>query len=150
MSLVVLGALVVVLVAGLCLYWILRRGQAKRRTVRVLHELLTPQEFGLLETLGYLDVPSPSTPDRVYRIPATPGLVAVMDRGVISAWLCAQPVGTLPAAEHVLVHKLLLEAAEADYWLSANRFSSHFAMSPASQDQVAIWTGRDPGVLGQR
>lgn len=152
MSLVVVGALLaVVLVGALCFYCMLGRVRANRRAAHLVRGLLTPKEVHLLESRGYLDVASPSTPDRVYRIPACPGTVAVMDRGVISAWLCAQPVRSLPAAEHVLVHKLLLEGAEAEYWLCANRLRSHFLTWPESEtDQVMLWTGRPPGVLGLR
>ena len=119
------GALVIAMaiVVGTCMYYAARRRSANRRAAELVRQLLTPDEFEWLRTRGYLDVPSRSTPGRIYRIPAQPGFVTVLDARVPVMWLCSQPTHSIPPAEYVLLHKLLLEGAEAEYWTRANRFS---------------------------
>ena len=102
-----------------------------------------------LERDGYLAVPSGTTPGRIYRIPARPGLVAVVDAGRSGMGLCLQPVRAVPEREHVLFHKLLLEGAEHEYWERANCLIDR-RWRVADEGQVEIWTGQPPGVLSQR
>src|SRR2546423_9531416 len=101
-----------VVVLGACVYSIVRERRADRRAAELLSKLLDPMELAWLHTLGYLEVPSRSTPGRRCRIPEQPGFVTVMDSGVPVMYLCSQPTTTIPAAEYVLVHKILLEGAE--------------------------------------
>jgi hypothetical protein len=114
-----------------------------------MREFLTPDELGQLQKDGYLAVPSVSTPGRIYRIPARPGMVTVVDDGKPVVQLCLQPVSFVPEREHVLVHKLLLEGAEREYWQRANRPIGQL-WRVADDAQVEIWTGPAPGILSQR
>jgi hypothetical protein len=149
-TLVTLVALALVLLAaGLLVYKNQSRKRAERRADTVVRELLTPGEVDLLEKRGYLDVPSRTTPGRVYRIPARPGLVTVMDAGELAVRLCLMPARTIPEREWILVHKLLLEGAEAEYWQRANRLMGHWWPAPDAS-QVELWTGPPPGVMGRR
>jgi hypothetical protein len=147
---VTLFALALVLVvAGLVVYRNFSRKRAERRADTVVRELLTAEEVHLLERRGYLDVPSRVTPARVYRIPARPGLVTVMDAGELAVRLCLVPARAIPEREWILVQKLLLEGAEAEYWQRANRLMGHWWPAPDAA-QVELWTGPPPGVLGRR
>ena len=149
-TLVTLFALALVLVvAGLVVYRNFSRKRAERRADTVVRELLTAEEVDLLERRGYLDVPSRVTPARVYRIPARPGLVTVMDAGELAVRLCLVPARAIPEREWILVQKLLLEGAEAEYWQRANRLMGHWWPAPDAS-QVELWTGPPPGVLGRR
>lgn len=110
---------------------------------------LTDEELGELQRYGYLSVPSATTQGRVYRVPARPGPVTVVEAGKPVMRLCLQPATSLPEPEHVLVHKLLLEGAELHYLQRANRLIGH--PWPVMDDaRVEIWTGIGPGVLRQR
>jgi hypothetical protein len=143
-------ALVALAIAiGVCIYFGISHRRADRRADLLVRELLTPIEFDQLRVQGYLDVRSRLTTGRIYRIPAQPGFVTVIDWGRKELLLCAQPTRTIPAAEYVLVHKMLLEGAEEDYWKRANRLSGHMLLSP-EEGTVEVWTGRGPGVLSQR
>jgi hypothetical protein len=112
----------------------------------LIREFLTPDELGQLQRCGYLAVPSGTTPGRVYRIPARPGVVTVVDAGKPGIRLCLQPTCSVPEREHVLVHKLLLEGSELEYWQRANRVIGQL-WHVADDAQVEIWTGAAPGVL---
>lgn len=95
--------------------------QAEKTARQLLKASLRPAEYELLEQRGYLEVPSPSRPGRVYRIPYGPGRVAVYDNGRFSMSLCVQPTTWLPNADLVLAHKLHIEANEATYLKTANQ-----------------------------
>jgi hypothetical protein len=126
----------------------LARTRAQRRADTLVRELLTPDELGTLQARGYLDVPSRLTPGRVYRIPARPGLVTVIDQGQLATRLCLVPARTVPEPELILVHKLLLEGAESEYWQRANRLTGLWWPGPDAT-QVVLWTGPAPGVLAR-
>jgi hypothetical protein len=143
--LVVAGAVAL----GLMWYCHAVRRRADRRADALLRHLLSPAELDNLRTHGYLDVPSRCSPERIYRIPAAPGVVTVMDSGVPIAWLCSQPTVSIPAREHVLISKLVLEGAEAEFWARANRVSVPYCRF-ARGASVEIWTAQGPGVLGSR
>jgi hypothetical protein len=96
------------------------RRRAARRADALMRELLTPDEYARLQRQGYLDVPSGACAGRVYRVPAGLAPVVVVDNGVALARLCLRPVCSLPPDEVVLVRKVLLEAAEGDFWRRAN------------------------------
>ena|SRR5579871_3456694 len=145
------GALIVglIIVLGTCIYSIVRQRRANRRAVQLLDKLLDPTELAKLRAVGYLEVQSRSTPGRRYRIPQQPGFVTVFDEGIPVLCLCSQPTTTLPAAEYVLLHKILLEGAEDDYWTHANRLRGRMILGQ-DDGHVEVWTGRGPGLLSQR
>lgn len=93
---------------------------ARQRAEQLLAELLTEAELRQLKTHGYLDVRSPSCPDRVYRVYHGGGPVQVREAGRASVLLCVQPQVYLPEADVVLMHKLLIEGAERTYLRTAN------------------------------
>jgi hypothetical protein len=130
------------------------RRQADRRAEQLVRDLLTPAELAHLKAVGHLDVPSGTWPGRVYRVPAEPGLVTVIDDEIPVVRLCLLPVRSVPEAEYVIIHKLLIEGAEAEYWKHANRFpgglSGGSCAVPTSVAGVEVWTGQAPGVIGQR
>lgn len=95
---------------------------ADARAKRALSEMLSLEEYDQLTHRGYIEVRSPSTPQRVYRIPNGHGRVAVYDSGKRVMGLCVGPVEYVPDADLVLVHKLMIEANEAEYLKLANRF----------------------------
>jgi hypothetical protein len=98
------------------------REDAHARAVEVVRAVLTPEEFEQLGASGYLDVRSPSYPGRLYRIPSFSGTVGVIEEGRCVARLCAQPVGSVPDPEGVVVHKLMIEGNEDEYLRTANHF----------------------------
>jgi len=69
---------------------------------------------------GYIDIPSPSDPERVYRVPRSPGQVQVREKGQLTQWLCLQPFEWVPDADLVVIHKLMIEADEQTYLQKAN------------------------------
>jgi hypothetical protein len=69
-----------------------------------------------------------------------------VDAGKPGIRLCLQPTCSVPEREHVLVHKLLLEGSELEYWQRANRVIGQL-WHVADDAQVEIWTGAAPGVL---
>jgi hypothetical protein len=95
---------------------------ADHRAETLLRNSLTREEYRSLRTRAYLEIPSPSYPSRVYRIPRGPGQVAVYESGHITERLCVQPLEPLPEADVVLMHKLLIEADESRYLATANHF----------------------------
>jgi len=96
---------------------------AERRAELLLRDMLSSREYSQLCLAGYLDVPSPSRDERVYRVPRGPGQVVVLEGGRITERLCVQPaMGGLPEADVVLMHKMLIEADEDTYLQTANHF----------------------------
>jgi hypothetical protein len=96
---------------------------AERRAETLLRDMLAPEEYRRLLTTGFLEIASPTRPDRVYRIPRGPGQVLVEEHGRMLERLCLQPeVAGLPEADVVLMHKLLIEADEERYLATANHF----------------------------
>ncbi|MFN8475154.1 MAG: hypothetical protein U0822_23430 [Anaerolineae bacterium] len=94
--------------------------RAEQTARRLLRQTLRSDEFKQMEERGYLEVTSPSTPGRVYRIPYGPGRVAVYDNNRFSMSLCVQPTQWLPGGDVVLMHKLHIEANEEQYLSTAN------------------------------
>lgn len=95
---------------------------AERRAASLLHELLTAEECRQLLWRGYLEIPSPSLTQRVYRVPRTKGYVQVIEHGQAIMRLCVQPVECLPDADVVVLHKLMIEANEEYYLQKANKY----------------------------
>jgi hypothetical protein len=122
--------------------------QAERRAEALVREFLTADDLSMLHYEGYLTVPSGGTPGRVYRIPARPGAVIVVDDGAPVVQLCLVPVRAIPEPERILAHKLLLEGAEADYWQRANHLRLPGWLY--HETRAELWTSHPPGVMRSR
>jgi len=96
--------------------------RAERRAVDLLRDLLTPEQERQLLWRGYLEIPSPTEPRRVYRVPRVNGYVQVVENGRAIMRLCLQPVEYLPDADIVVLHKLMIEANEELYLQKANKY----------------------------
>lgn len=88
----------------------------------LLRKMLTPEEYAQLSARAYLDVPSQSYLGRLYRVPRGPGQVQVVEGGRVVERLCVQPLDSLPEADVILMHKMLIEADESSYLATANHF----------------------------
>lgn len=95
---------------------------AERRAAGLLRDILTPDQFHQLIWRGYLEIPSPTEPHRVYRVPRSKGYVQVIENGRAIMRLCLQPVDCLPDADIVILHKLMIEANEETYLQKANKY----------------------------
>ncbi len=98
------------------------RSRAERRAADLLHDILTPEQCRQLMWRGYLEVPSPTSAQRVYRVPRTRGYVQVLENGRAIMRLCVQPIEYLPDADIVVLHKLMIEANEEIYLQQANKY----------------------------
>ncbi len=94
--------------------------EAEEKAELVVRSVLTTDEYDRLHRDGYLDVPSPSFPQRVYRIPSGTGTVTVLEGGQCVARLCVYSTQPIPEREAVVVHKLMIEGNEQDYLRAAN------------------------------
>lgn len=135
MSLLVIAGAAAVLFA-LCQWWLssprrpgsklyrsrLERNAAEARADKLLAEMLNTKEYEQLSKGGFLEVRSPSTPNRVYSISKDTGKIVVYDSGRRVMRLCVGPVDRLPDGDVVLIHKLMIEGNEAEYLRTANRF----------------------------
>lgn len=99
------------------------RVSAERRAHSFMRELLTASQYQQLTRSGFVEVVSPSIPDRIYRIPGAGGLVRVYEQGHAVMDLCLQPVEALPDGDVVLLHKLMIEGNEQEYLAKANHFA---------------------------
>ncbi|GAC1648168.1 MAG: hypothetical protein NVS4B12_16410 [Ktedonobacteraceae bacterium] len=95
---------------------------AERRAADLLRDILTPEQVRQLLWCGYLEVPSPTEPQRIYRVPRAKGYVQVVENGRAIMRLCLQPVECLPDADVVVLHKLMIEANEEMYLQKANKY----------------------------
>jgi len=96
--------------------------RAERRAADLLRDVLTPEQFRQLTWSGYLEIPSSTEPQRVYRVPLAKGYVQVVEQGRTVMRLCVQPIEYLPDADVVVLHKLMIEADEENYLLRANKY----------------------------
>lgn len=96
--------------------------RAERRAADLLRDILTPEQARQLVWHGYLEIPSPHEPQRVYRVPKSKGYVQVIENGHATMRLCLQPVEYLPDADIVVLHKLMIEANEETYLQKANKY----------------------------
>ena len=94
----------------------------ERRAADLLRSILTPEQVRQLLWRGYLEVPSPTEPRRIYRVPRNKGYVQVIENGRAIMRLCLQPVECLPDADVVVLHKLMIEANEETYLQKANKY----------------------------
>jgi len=120
-------ALVCVLLGiGVCvsllLFWWFN-SRADRRARQLLRAVLTHEQYHQLSKQGYIDIHSPSDPQRVYRVPQAHGRVQLLENEKLQASLCLQPFDWVPDADFVVIHKLMIEADEETYLLKANRIA---------------------------
>ena len=124
-----LGIIVIIAALSLGLFgWLaynhyLKWSAANRRANELLRSVLTRQQYRHLMRRGYLDIPSPRDPERIYRVPRSQGLVGVIQQGRRKASLCLQPVEWVPDADTVVMHKLMIEADEETYLQTANKLA---------------------------
>ena len=126
-ALVVLGWIVVALAISPLIWLILQPyfkglSRAERRAADLMRDVLTPEQCRQLLWRGYLEVASPTEPQRVYRVPRNRGYVQVLENGRAVMRLCVQPVESLPDADIVVLHKLMIEANEEHYLQKANKY----------------------------
>jgi hypothetical protein len=93
-----------------------------RRAKELLRSVLSSEQYRELTQNGYLDIKSPRDPECIYRVPQGPGLVRVIEKGQQTATLCLLPLERVPDSDIVVMHKLMIEADEAIYLQTANRF----------------------------
>ena len=106
----------------LVLDWLFTPRAARRRAEAMLQRLLSDDERAQLQHDGFLEVRSRRVIGRRYRIPRRAGApVAVLEPDGRVLYLCLQPAEPVAETEVVLLHKLMLEGAEDDYWRRANR-----------------------------
>ncbi len=98
------------------------RRHAEQRAQHLLRELLTAQQVDQLLGIGFMEVPSRLVPGRTYHVPRRRGQVQVYERGRHAGSLCIAPITWVPEADVVLMHKLMIEADEAEYLRVANFF----------------------------
>jgi hypothetical protein len=110
---------IIMFVSLLLFVWFSSR--ADRRAYQLLRAVLTHEQYRQLVRLGYIDIPSPNYPQRVYRVPQTPGHVHLIENKRLTAGLCLQPLDRVPDADYVVIHKLMIEADEQTYLQKANR-----------------------------
>jgi hypothetical protein len=94
--------------------------KARRRADAVLRSHLSARELGHLKRFGVLEVRSSRQPERIYQVRAQSGRVLVREGGLCTMELCIRATVQLPGDEHVLAHKLMIQAAEEDYLARAN------------------------------
>ncbi len=112
--------------------WLPWRRAAERRAEALLRSMLSREEFNCLCLRGYLEVPSPSRPERTYRIPRVRSTVDVYEKGRYHSTLCIAPIIALPDDDVVLAHKLMILADETRYLATANRVAGARWEEPAS------------------
>jgi hypothetical protein len=95
---------------------------ARERAHNLLLGLLTDGEYRQLIAHDYLEVRSPNTPGRVYRVPAYGGQVTVYQDGHAVVRLCVGPARALPEDDVLALHKLMIEGNESEYLRRANHF----------------------------
>jgi hypothetical protein len=119
---------IVIVLAVMPVLWLLLQpyirgwSRADRRAADLLRDTLTPEQMHQLVWRGYLEIPSPTEPRRVYRVPKSRGYVQVMENGRAIMRLCVQPVEYLPDADVIVLHKLMIEANEETYLQKANKY----------------------------
>lgn len=127
---IVLGEVILLLLLGAFMVGSsCKRPGAKRRASELLRAVLTAEQYSQLIQQGHIDIPSPSDPERIYRVPKYPGRVQVREKGRVTMWLCLQPFERVPDADVVVIHKLMIEADEEAYLQKANQiipFSSDY------------------------
>ncbi|HEY2593399.1 MAG TPA: hypothetical protein VGK33_05840 [Chloroflexota bacterium] len=101
--------------------WLRRKRTANRQAEALVRHVLSQDEQAQLRRDGFLEVPSQEVSGRTYRIPRRGSPVAVLEPDGHVKYLCLQPETPVAGPELMVVHKLMLEGAEGDYWEKANR-----------------------------
>ncbi len=86
-----------------------------------MRRVLSEAEVAQLQREGFLEIKSRQVPGRKYRVPRGGSPVAVLEPDGRLVYLCLQPETPVAREELVVLHKLMLEGAEAEYWQRANR-----------------------------
>ena len=97
------------------------QAEAERRAEILLREVVGERAFGEMVRRGYLEVPSPTFPSRVYLVPERQGPVTVCENGRPVMRLCVQTVERVPDHDSVVMHKLMIEGNAREYLRVANR-----------------------------
>ena len=97
------------------------QAEAERRAEILLREVIGERAFANMVRRGYLEVPSPTFPTRVYLVPERQGPVTVCESGRPVMRLCVQTVERVPDYDAVVMHKLMIEGNEREYLRIANR-----------------------------
>jgi hypothetical protein len=120
---VLIGVTVISLILSLEMILIIyKRPIEKLQGNELLCDILSPEQQNQLLQLGYIDIPSPSHPERVYRVSWPPGYVQVREDGKLTTKLCLRPVVSVPDADIIVMHKLMIEADEETYLQKANKY----------------------------
>ena len=115
------GIMLVVILAYSSMPWMSKSWrEAEERAELLVREVTTDEEYDGIKREGYLDVPSPGYPHRIYRIPSGPGTVTILEGDHCVARLCVYSTQPIPEREAVVVHKLMIEGNEQDYLRAAN------------------------------
>jgi len=101
------------------------RTHAERRAQQLLSAMLNREQLAQLNGLGFIELRSRLIPGRSYRVPRRRGQVQVYDHGRHAGSLCIQPARWVPDGDVVLMHKLMIEASEAEYLRAANFFKPY-------------------------
>lgn len=101
------------------------RTDAEKRAQTLLRDLLRPEQVAQLNQMGFIELRSRLIPGRAYRIPRRRGQVQVYEEGRHAGSLCVQPTRWVPDGDLVLMHKLMIEANEAEYLRTANFFKPY-------------------------
>jgi hypothetical protein len=126
MNVETLVSVLVVAILLLSLMWLIigcssMPSSAKRRADELLRVVLTCEQYRQWIHQGCVDIPSPSDPQRIYRVQKYPYPVQVREGGRLKMWLCLQPLERVPDADLVVIHKLMIESDEQAYLQKANK-----------------------------
>jgi hypothetical protein len=98
------------------------RVAAEQRAEGLLRDVLTTSQYHHLRRKGYIEIPSPTRPNRTYRIPRSRDQVRVYEDGRLIERLCVQAIEPMPSGDIVVMHKLMIEGNEVEYLRTANHF----------------------------
>lgn len=101
------------------------RNDAERRAQQLLSQMLSAEQLCQLASLGFLELRSRLIPGRSYRVPRRRGQVQVYEEGRHAGSLCIQPTRWVPDGDLIVMHKLMIEANEAEYLRTANFFKPY-------------------------
>jgi hypothetical protein len=97
------------------------QAEAERRAEVLVREVVGEAGFADMVRRGFLEVRSPTFPNRVYLVPERQGPVTVCEHGRPVMRLCVQTVERVPDYDTVVMHKLMIEGNEREYLRIANR-----------------------------
>jgi hypothetical protein len=92
---------------------------AWRRAESLLSDSLTPEQYAGYRARGYVEVPSPSFPERSYRVDGWRP-VGVYQRGQFVGAVCIRPREHIPGPDILLARKLMIEGAEPEFLKAGN------------------------------